>query len=64
MKVHVHFVQPPRSPYFSLAYSAGGQFVAIQMHHDKPSEDKEFDSMDEFFEYCKSEGVQIPWVEE
>jgi hypothetical protein len=61
MIVYVHLVQPPISPYFSLVYAPGGQYVQIHMHHDKPTEDREFPSMDAFLEWAGENNLKLPW---
>lgn len=63
MKVYVRFIQPPVSAYWSMAMSNGGAYIACQLHWEKPSDSKEFDSMDEFYKFCKTENVEIPWLD-
>jgi len=62
--IHVRFTQPPWTPYWSMAASAGGLFTQIRMHWDKPSEDMEFSCMDDFYDFCRQEKIRVPWMED
>jgi hypothetical protein len=61
MKVYAKFHQPPQTPYWSLAMSNGGAYIACQLHWDKPTEEKEFPSMEDFLEWAGENNLKLPW---